>query len=85
MNTSTQFRLNQLIKGQAAEHEAFHAILKLIPTPLQDEAITLWNKGINGAADEAYYRRLMMSELNEAEYGEVQALAHNAWRILMGI
>jgi hypothetical protein len=84
MNEATKFRLDQLMKGQAAEHEAFHSLMKIIPKHLEDEIVTLWTKGTSGAADESYYRRLMMSELSEAEYGEVQALAHNAWRILMG-
>lgn len=84
MNTATKFRLDQLIKGQAAEHEAFHSLMKIIPKHLEDEIVALWVKGTNAAADEAYNRRLMMSELSEAEYSEVLGLAHNAWRELMG-
>lgn len=85
MDTATKFRVGQQIKGEQAEHEAFHAILKLIPQALQDEAITLWNKGTNGAAEASYFRRAMMDELTEADYREAQNEVHEAWRKRLNI
>lgn len=80
MKTATQFRVNKQIEAEQAEHEAFHAILKLIPQALQDEAITLWNKGTNGAAEASYFRRAMMDELTESEYTEAQNEVFEAWK-----
>ena len=79
-NTANTWRLRQQIAGDEAEREAFHAMMKLIPPALQDEAIKLWVKGTEGASQEAYNRRLLMSELSEAEYRESQEIAHEAWK-----
>jgi len=46
--TATTWRLEQQIAGDRAEREAFHALMKLIPPALQDEAIRLWVKGTEG-------------------------------------
>jgi hypothetical protein len=85
METSTKFRVAQQIRGEQAEHEAFHAILKLIPHALQDEAIALWNKGTNGAAESSYFRRAMLDELSESDYTEAQNEVHEAWRKRLNI
>lgn len=78
--TPTTWRLSQQIAGDKAEREAFHAIMKLIPPALQDEAIKLWVKGTDGAGQESYNRRLLMSELSEADYRETQNIAHEIWK-----
>ena len=83
--TPTTWRLSQQIKAQKEEHEAFHAMMELIPPALKDEAIALWVKGTAGASTEAYNRRLLMSELSESEYKETQEIAHQAWRQLVGV
>lgn len=85
MDTKTKFRVSKQIEAEQQEHEAFHAILKLIPDALQDEAIALWNKGTNGAADASYFRRAMMDELTEADFREAQNEALEAWRKRVGI
>jgi hypothetical protein len=77
---ATTWRLEQQIEGDRAEREAFHAIMKLIPPALQDEAISLWVKGTNGAGQESYNRRLLMSELSETDYREAQDIAHEIWK-----
>jgi hypothetical protein len=77
---ATTWRLEQQIAGDKAEREAFHAIMKLIPHALQDEAIRLWVKGTEGASAEAYNRRLLMSELSDADYRETQDIAHEIWK-----
>jgi hypothetical protein len=84
MNKSTQWRTQQQVNAQKEEHEAFQSIVKLIPKELQEEAIKLWVKGTEAAANEAYNRRLMMSELEEKEFNKTQEIVHNAWRELMG-
>ena len=78
--TPTTWRLSQQIEGDKEEREAFHAIMKLIPHALQDEAIRLWVKGTEGASAEAYNRRLLMSELSETDYRETQDIAHEIWK-----
>jgi hypothetical protein len=78
--TPTTWRLSQQIEGDKAEREAFHALMKLIPPALQDEAIRLWVKGTDGASQEAYNRRLLASELNESDYRETQDIAHEIWK-----
>jgi hypothetical protein len=78
--TPATWRLSQQIEGDKAEREAFHALMKLIAPALQDEAITLWVKGTNGASQEAYNRRLLMSELSEKDYRETQEIAHEIWK-----
>lgn len=81
----TTWRLSQIIRAQKEEHEAFHAMMKLIPQGVRDEAIALWVKGTENASTEAYNRRLLMSELSEAEYKETQNIAHEAWKKLIGV
>lgn len=78
--TATTWRLEQQIAGDKAEREAFHAIMKLIPPALQDEAIRLWVKGTEGASAEAYNRRLLMSELSDKDYRETQEIVHEIWK-----
>jgi hypothetical protein len=78
--TPTTWRLSQQIAGDKAEREAFHAMMKLIPPALQDEAIKLWVKGTDGASQEAYNRRLLMSELSDADYRETQDIVHEIWK-----
>lgn len=78
--TATTWRLEQQIAGNKAESEAFHAMMKLIPPALQDEAIRLWVKGTNGASQEAYNRRLLMSDLSDNDYRDTQAIAHEIWK-----
>jgi ribosome recycling factor len=85
MNKATEWRTEQQIKAQQEEHEAFQAIVKLVPRDLQDEAIKLWVKGTEASANEAYNRRLMMSELNDQDFKATQEIVHNAWRELMGL
>lgn len=77
---ATTWRLRQQIAGDKAEREAFHAMMKLIPPALQDEAIRLWVKGTEGASAEAYNRRLLMSELSDKDYRETQDIAHEIWK-----
>lgn len=84
MNKATEWRTEQQIKAQKEEHDAFQAIVKLVPRDLQDEAIKLWVKGTEASANEAYNRRLMMSELSEQDFNATQEIVHNAWRELMG-
>jgi hypothetical protein len=78
--TPTTWRLSQQVAGDKAEREAFHAMMKLIPQALQDEAISLWVKGTEGASQEAYNRRLLMSELSETDYNATQEIAHEIWK-----
>jgi hypothetical protein len=78
--TPATWRLSQQIAGDKAEREAFHALMRLIPPALQDEAISLWVKGTEGASQEAYNRRLLMSELSEKDYQETQEIAHEIWK-----
>jgi hypothetical protein len=78
--TPITWRLSQQVAGDKAEREAFHAMMKLIPPALQDEAIKLWVKGTDGASQEAYNRRLLMSELSDADYRETQDIAHQIWK-----
>jgi hypothetical protein len=85
MNKATEWRTQQQITAQQEEHEAFQAIVKLVPRDLQDEAIKLWVKGTEASANEAYNRRLMMSELNDQDFKATQEIVHNAWRELMGL
>lgn len=84
MDKATQWRTEQQINAQKEEHEAFQAIVKLVPRDLQDEAIKLWVKGTEASANEAYNRRLMMSELSEQDYKATQEIVFNAWKGLMG-
>lgn len=79
-DTANTWRLRQQVAGDRAEREAFHAIMKLIPQALQDEAIRLWVKGTEGASSEAYNRRLLMSELSDSDYRETQDIAHEIWK-----
>jgi hypothetical protein len=83
--TPTTWRLSQQIQATKTEHEAFHAMMKLIPSSLTDEAIRLWVKGTESASAEAYNRRLLMSELEEADYREAQDIAHKEWKELLKI
>ena len=85
MNSATTYRVNQQIEGQKAEHEAMIEIIKLVPQSLKDEAIKLWVKGTNAASQEAYNRRVMMSDLDEQDFKETQEIVHNAWRKMMGL
>jgi hypothetical protein len=78
--TPITWRLSQQIEGDKAEREAFHAMMKLIAPALQDEAIRLWVKGTNGASQEAYNRRLLMSDLSDGDYRDTQAIAHEIWK-----
>jgi hypothetical protein len=78
--TPTTWRLSQQVAGDKEEREAFHAMMKLIPQALQDEAIRLWVKGTEGASQEAYNRRLLMSELSETDYNATQEIAHEIWK-----
>lgn len=79
-DTADTWRLRQQIAGDKAEREAFHALMKLIPPALQDEAIKLWVKGTEGASQEAYNRRLLRSELSEQDYNVAQNIAHEIWK-----
>lgn len=83
--TPTTWRISQQIRAQKAEHEAFHAILDLIPNSLREEAIKLWVKGTDAASDEAYNRRLMMSELSDSDYEEARGIVFEAKKKLLGI
>ena len=83
--TPATWRMSQQIKAQKEEHEAFHALMNLIPQASKDEAIRLWVKGTENASTEAYNRRLLMSELNEADFREAQDIVHEAWKKLMKV
>jgi hypothetical protein len=78
--TPITWRLSQQIAGDKAEREAFHAIMELIPPALKDEAIRLWVKGTEGASQEAYNRRLLMSDLSDGDYRDTQDIAHEIWK-----
>lgn len=81
----TTWRLSQQIQATKAEHEAFHALMDLVPDTIRDEVIKLWVKGTESASAEAYNRRLLLSELNESDYREAQDIAHEAWKKLAGV
>lgn len=83
-NTVTTHRLRNQIAGTRAEHEAFHAMMKLVPAEFREEAIDLWVKATMATGSEAYNRRMLMSELSESEYRETQDIAHEEWRKMMG-
>lgn len=83
-NTVTTHRLRNQIAGAQAEHEAFHAMMKLIPSALKEEAIGLWVKATTATNSEDYNRRMLMSELSESDYLETQEIAHEEWRKRMG-
>ncbi len=83
--TSDTYRIKAQIRAQKEEHEAFHAILDLIPNSLREEAIRLWVKGTDAASDEAYNRRLMMSELSDSDYEEARGIVFEAKKKLLGI
>jgi hypothetical protein len=76
----TIWRLSQQIEGEKAEREAFHAIMKLIPPALQDEAIKLWVKGTDGASKESYNRRALLNDLSDSDYRETQEIVHEIWK-----
>ena len=81
----TTWRLSQQIQATKAEHEAFHALMDLVPAEIRDEVIKLWVKGTESASAEAYNRRLLKSELNESDYEETQKIAHEEWKKLVGV
>lgn len=83
--SKNKFKVDQQIKGQQEKHEAFHALINLIAPALQDEAIKLWSKGTNAAANEHYYRRTMLEELTEGDYNEAQEVVRNAWKKMLNI
>jgi hypothetical protein len=81
----TTWRLGQQIRAQREEHETFHDLMQIVPKEIKDEVIALWVRGTQASADEAYNRRLLMSELEEADYRQTQDIAHEAWKNLMGV
>lgn len=83
-DTAITYRLRAQISGTRTEHEAFHAMMKLIPAEFKEEAIDLWVKATMATGSEAYNRRMLMSELSESEYRETQDIAHEEWRKMMG-
>jgi hypothetical protein len=78
-----EYYLEKQIKAQQAEHEAFHALMALIPSKLQDEAITLWVKGTSASADEAEAKQYQRENLSADQYRKNQDIAHEAWRELV--
>lgn len=83
--TATTWRLEQQIRAQREEHESFHDLMQIIPANLKNEVIALWVRGTQASADEAYNRRLLMSELEEKDYRQTQDIAHEAWKKLLKI
>jgi hypothetical protein len=81
----TTWRLGQQIRAQKEEHQTFHDLMQIVPKEIKDEVIALWVRGTQASADEAYNRRLLMSELEEADYRQTQDIAHEAWKNLMGV
>ena len=81
----TTWRMSQQIRAQREEHETFHDLMQIVPKEIKDEVIALWVRGTQASADEAYNRRLLMSELEEADYRQTQDIAHEAWKGLLGV
>ena len=77
--TPATWRMTQQQRAQQEEHEAFHALMDLIPAQIREEVIKLWVKGTESASAEAYNRRWLKSELNESDYEETQKIAHERW------
>ena len=80
ISTPMPFALEAQIQAMKTEHEAFHALMALIPNNIKDEVITLWVRGTDASADEAFYRRAQRAELTESQYRDAQDIAHKAWQ-----
>jgi hypothetical protein len=83
--TPTTWRMSQQIQAQKVEHQAFHDLMQIVPKEIKDEVIALWVKGTESASNESYNRRLLMSELEEADYRQTQDIVHEAWKKLLKI
>lgn len=77
--------LEKQIKSQRDEHEAFHALMKLIPYGSINEAIKLWAKGKNASINEDRAITIQKESLTEEEFKANQNLAHEAWVEMMDL
>ena len=83
--TVDDYQIQFQIAAMKAEHEAFHALMALLPKEVKDEAIALWVKGTESASSEAYHRKGLRERLSESDYRKSQDLVHEAWKKMMKV